>query len=74
MQAPDAASGAPRAEQDAQAPGAPAERRGLLAGVDGGAAFRWDRRREIDARLDAVRARIRELEERDPDAGKGRTA
>jgi hypothetical protein len=42
----------------------------MLAGTGGEPRPRWNRRREIDARLDAVRARLKELRERDLDAGK----
>jgi len=40
----------------------------MLRGVDGEPRPSWDRRREIGTRLDAIRARLKELRERNPDA------
>ena len=74
MRAPDEASGVSRAEQDAQAAGAPGGRRSVLGGHDGEPGPLPGRRREIETRLDAIRARIKELRERDQDAYKGRAA
>jgi hypothetical protein len=68
MRAPDETSGVPLAEQDAQALGAPAGGRGVLAGADREPGPPRDRQREIDTRLDAVRARLKELRERDLNA------
>lgn len=69
MRAPDEASGAARAEQDGQAPGAAVGLWGTVAAV---VCEPWSMpgcRRDIDARLDAVRARIKTLRERDLDVG-----
>lgn len=65
MQAPDEASGVSQAGQDARVPDAPVAGWGLPAGVDGKPWHRSDRRREIGTRLDALRARLKELRERD---------
>jgi hypothetical protein len=46
----------------------------MLGGVDSEPGPPSDRRREIDNRLDAVRARLKKLRERDWDALKSRTA
>jgi hypothetical protein len=46
----------------------------MLGGVDSEPGPLPDRRREIDARLDAIRVRLRELRERDWDAVRSRTA
>lgn len=72
MQAPDKPSSATRAEQDAQVPGAPAARRGMLAGGGRDSRPQRGRGREIDTRLDAVRTRLRQLRERDLDAVRSR--
>jgi len=46
----------------------------MLGGVDSEPGPLPDRRREIDARLDAIRVRLRELRARDWDAVRSRTA
>jgi hypothetical protein len=70
MRAPDEASGVSRAEQDAQAPGVPADGRGMPEGAGGEPGPPLGRRRDIDARLGAVRARLKELRQRGVDAGR----
>jgi hypothetical protein len=74
MQAPDDASGVSRAEQDAQATGVPTGRRGMPGDADNEPGSPPGRRQEINTRLDSVRARLKELRERDPDAGKDSAA
>ena len=71
MQAPDDATGASAAEQDTQAPGAPV---GTPGGTGSEPAAPPGRRREIDGRLDAVRARLKQLRERDLGAVRDRAA
>ena len=51
-----------------------AKKSGMLGGVDSERGSPLDRRREIDARLDAVRARLKRLRERDWDAVKSQAA
>jgi hypothetical protein len=74
MQAPDEATDVSPAKQDASAPDAAEGRRGMLGGADGEPGPPAGRRREIDTRLDAVRTRLRELRERELDAGRVWTA
>lgn len=64
MQAPDEASSASQAEQDAQAPAVPVGRRGTL-GVGSEPWASPGRQRQIDTRLAAVRARLKELKDRE---------
>jgi hypothetical protein len=68
MRALGDASGVSRAEQDARALGASAGRRGMRQGAGGESRPPWDRQREIDTRLEAVRTRLKELRERHSNA------
>jgi hypothetical protein len=72
MRAAEEASDVPGAEQDAQALGAGAGRPGTLESA-GGEPWPPPGSRDIDARLYAVRARLKTLRERDLDAGRGST-
>lgn len=74
MLAPDDDSGVLRAEQDARPPGGPAGRRGTRPSAGGEPWQPPGRQLDIDTRLDAIRARLKQLEDRHLDADGNRPA